>query len=90
MKFENRGHGVHSAFALRSYETTWGETRRHHVAVRTIREGVKSFRVDHCSAVSGVWLPWEPVTNEVFTNRKAASKAARVWARNNRVKGLRT
>jgi hypothetical protein len=81
LNFKNQGRGIHTAFARQKTLTPWGCSLFTTCAVRTMREGLRRFRLDHTTAVGGAWLPWEPVTDTVFSTRREATTAARIWAR---------
>ena len=46
--------------------------------VRIIKEG-RGYRADFASAVAGVFMPWEPVTDTVYRSVAAAKKAVRAF-----------
>ena len=79
LTFENKGRGTHVAFINTPIfrDSVLNPGKRHFSrwvfgAVRVIRESVGAFRIDRCNAVGGFWMPWEPVTDEVFTSSAKA------------------
>lgn len=79
VRFERKSSTHHVAFLEKAYVTGWGERRTRLEAVRAVREA-EGWRVDRCSAVRGVWLPWEPVDTTPYPTLTAAKKALRAYA----------
>jgi len=87
LNIEYRGRGVFSAFVNRSFTTERGDTGTVFGAVRVKREGPNEFRIDRIESIGGAWLPWEPITDEVFATLEKAKDAICRWAKTNHVEG---
>jgi hypothetical protein len=48
-------------------------------AARAIEEH-GHWRIDHCEAVCGAWLPWEPIDQNKYYTANDAMVAIRGWA----------
>ena len=46
-------------------------------AVRIIGNDAQGYRIDFAGNIAGAWLPWEPVTEKVFTGKTALRDARR-------------
>jgi hypothetical protein len=51
----------------------------HGKAVRAIEEN-GHWRIDHCQALYGAWLPWEPIDQVKYRSANDAKVAIRGWA----------
>lgn len=49
-------------------------------AVRIIGNDINGYRIDFAGNVAGAWLPWEAVTEQVYTCLANAKAAVRAYA----------
>jgi hypothetical protein len=79
MKFERKSETVVVAF-FKKERTDWeGKPFKCNEAARAIKEA-SGWRIDHCAALRGVWLPWEPIDSVPRRTLTEAKLAIRAYA----------
>jgi hypothetical protein len=80
VKFERKSPDTSVAFVTRVGHTGSGRGIKVFSAARATHEG-GGWRIDFCDAVSGAWLPWEPINDKTYATLGTAQAAIREWAR---------
>lgn len=79
LRFEKKCETCSVAFFEKARVAVNGRAFASLEAVRAIQEPA-GWRVDHCAAVAGTWLPWEPVNETAYPTLRAAKRALSDYA----------
>ena len=84
LQWETKAPTYRLAFGTKTFTTTYGAEKLRTVAVRLVKEA-EGWKCDVADAFGGAWLPWEAAVPGAFPTLKEAKKAAREWAKQERV-----
>lgn len=80
IKWEKKAPGIFIAIATKKRIDIRGREFNATTGLRIAKEkadGKSGYRVDHCSAVAGAWMPWEAVSDTYHRTLAAAKRTAR-------------